>query len=425
MAIALGACTPTPTEVIDETLGGGSGTTAGSALSTGTAAAESTDDGSGSGDTTGPPQGPMCGDGVVEGDEECDLGDGQNGMGGAACRDNCVMNVCGDGYVAEGELCDDGNTNNEDDCTNDCGPASCGDGVTQPPEQCDDGKAGNSQTGACLPSCVSATCGDGFIQTGVEVCDNANVTTTCVDQGFDGGTIVCAPDCMSIDTSNCFACGNGVLEASEECDMGNFGGLSCADYGPGGTTPAGSLVCSAECIIDANDCTFCGDGLQEGPEDCDGGALGGATCVSEGFDAGTLECAMNCTFDTSMCTECGNGVREGAEQCDMGDLGGETCADQPGFDAGPLGCAANCMLDTSNCTTCDDGTIEGGEVCDGMNLQGETCVGLGAPFDGGMLACGPTCETYDTSNCCFGEGESCMLNEDCCSGNCFAMLCGP
>ena len=48
--------------------------------------------------------------------------------------------------------------------------------------------------------------------------------------------------------------------------------------------------------------TFCGDGVQESPEDCDGTDLNGATCQSLGFDSGTLDCTASCTFDTSGCT---------------------------------------------------------------------------------------------------------------------------
>jgi hypothetical protein len=48
----------------------------------------------------------------------------------------------------------------------------------------------------------------------------------------------------------------------------------------------------------------CGNGAIDAGEDCDGLALGGANCISigMGFDGGTLACAGDCTFDTSACT---------------------------------------------------------------------------------------------------------------------------
>lgn len=45
----------------------------------------------------------------------------------------------------------------------------------------------------------------------------------------------------------------------------------------------------------------CGNGTLESGEDCDVGALGGATCVSRGFTGGTLSCASGCVFETGGC----------------------------------------------------------------------------------------------------------------------------
>jgi len=47
--------------------------------------------------------------------------------------------------------------------------------------------------------------------------------------------------------------------------------------------------------------TYCGDGLINGAEDCDGSQLGGATCVTLGYGSGTLACAPGCGFDVSAC----------------------------------------------------------------------------------------------------------------------------
>src|SRR5581483_2856833 len=66
-----------------------------------------------------------CGNGVVEGDEQCDDGNRDNAD---ACKNNCTNAVCGDGVVADpGEQCDDGNTTPNDGCT-DCkiDGATCG-----------------------------------------------------------------------------------------------------------------------------------------------------------------------------------------------------------------------------------------------------------------------------------------------------------
>lgn len=116
------------------------------ASSTGEVTTENVDDTS-SGTTM---MGPMCGNGEVEGDEQCD---DKNAVDDDKCRNNCMVAVCGDGVenISEGEEkepCDDGNPNNEDNCLN-CVIAVCGDEVINQEkdergdvkEQCEDADA--------------------------------------------------------------------------------------------------------------------------------------------------------------------------------------------------------------------------------------------------------------------------------------------
>lgn len=46
---------------------------------------------------------------------------------------------------------------------------------------------------------------------------------------------------------------------------------------------------------------FCGNGIKEGGESCDGLDLGSQTCSTLGFGSGTLSCTASCTFNTSLC----------------------------------------------------------------------------------------------------------------------------
>jgi hypothetical protein len=47
----------------------------------------------------------------------------------------------------------------------------------------------------------------------------------------------------------------------------------------------------------------CGNNVREGTEVCDGTALAGQTCATQGFNGGTLRCMANCqNYDTSSCT---------------------------------------------------------------------------------------------------------------------------
>ncbi|PCC67740.1 Myxococcus cysteine-rich repeat-containing protein [Nannocystis exedens] len=75
---------------------------------------------------------------------------------------------CGDGVVDGGEECDDANRIDTDDCVG-CKFAVCGDGFVQAGvEACDDGN--RVDTDACS-GCIAAFCGDGVVQAGVEECD--------------------------------------------------------------------------------------------------------------------------------------------------------------------------------------------------------------------------------------------------------------
>ena len=55
-----------------------------------------------------------------------------------------------------------------------------------------------------------------------ETCDGPDVGgTTCVDRGFSGGTLLCNATCDGFDESQCNSCGDGVVDAGEDCDDGN------------------------------------------------------------------------------------------------------------------------------------------------------------------------------------------------------------
>lgn len=78
---------------------------------------------------------------------------------------DCDFGRCGDGRLNGTEECDTGQAalsdTEPDACRTDCTRPRCGDGVTDTAESCDDG-ADNGPTAVCLPSCernLSASCG--------------------------------------------------------------------------------------------------------------------------------------------------------------------------------------------------------------------------------------------------------------------------
>ncbi len=352
---------------------------------------------------------------------------------------------CGNGELDNAEVCDGANLAGQSCstlgfdggallCRDDCAAFRtdfcyrCGDGVVELPERCEPGvtplsescqslgfEAGSLQ---CSPSCIFDTslcrsCGNGSLDLG-ETCDGTLLGgLTCVLLGQDGGTLGCAADCLGYDMSGCYGCGDGTLNSGEQCD-GGVGATTCDDLGYTG----GTLACRADCTFDASGCYLCGDYVRQNPpEQCDGLALGGATCstINSDFDGGLLACSSSCLYDTSGCTDCGDDLREGLERCDGDDLGGKTCLSL-GFEGGTLSCTASCAFDTSGCGepfTCGNGQFDANEECDSSAtdpLGGVDCVALG--YSGGTLACSLDC-TFDTSLCAYcGDGIK-TANEQC------------
>jgi len=121
---------------------------------------------------------PICGDGIVTGNEQCDLGAANNTGAYGICNMNCTLGPhCGDAVIqtAAGEECDDGVnlTTYGEGCAPGCKKAPfCGDGMVQSPnEQCDDG-VNDGGYAECAPGCrYGDRCGDGVVQSDHEECD--------------------------------------------------------------------------------------------------------------------------------------------------------------------------------------------------------------------------------------------------------------
>lgn len=126
-----------------------------------------------------------CGDGIVEGSEQCDEGFAANMLEGA-CLPNCVLATCGDGFVQAGV------------------------------EECDPGDTKKVDYGGCLPvTCKwGPRCGDGHVDVPDEICDPG------APNGQDDAIVGCGESCR-------FA-GRIVFLTSNEYS-GDLGGLDGAD----------------------------------------------------------------------------------------------------------------------------------------------------------------------------------------------------
>ncbi len=112
---------------------------------------------------------PTCGNGRIDGAEECDNGANNSDATPNACRTSCMLPRCGDAVIDSGEQCDDGEYSggayrygsyNADEipgaCRLNCRAARCGDGIVDFPngEECDngvnDGRRGCFQCRRCF-----------------------------------------------------------------------------------------------------------------------------------------------------------------------------------------------------------------------------------------------------------------------------------
>jgi hypothetical protein len=432
----------------------------------------------------------VCGDGVVNRGESCD-GNDLSGLtcqdyglegGTLGCNSQCGIDTSGCGVTNPG-VCGDGEVNSGEDCDgNDLSGQTCqaygfDGGTLKCNSACDidTSSCGNTNPGFC---------GDGEVNSG-ETCDGDDLSgRTCQDYGFEGGTLGCSSRC-DIDTSGCGrtnpgVCGDGVVNSGESCDGDDLSGLTCQDYG----FESGSLSCSSVCGIDTSACTggpkpHCGNGVIDAGEQCEGDDLGRVSSCTDfgGYTGGNISCNSSCKFEMSACTGgtvgvCGDGDINIGEQCDGTTFGRiNSCTWIDRFTGGTFACDDNCQLDTLLCSvptyacevdedcatnycksgfcswpSCND-EVKNGDESDidcGGNLCGACDVGLTCAYNSdcqsdlceGGICTENSCKNnvldrYESDVDCGGacstkciEGQTCNENNDCIIGaNCIQNTC--
>jgi cysteine-rich repeat protein len=83
-----------------------------------------------------------------------------------------------------------------------------------------------SNDDACVDNCLPARCGDGYIWSGMEECDDGNMSLeTCPYN--EGPCKVCDEDCRLVD-GVLISCGDGMVQSNEKCDDFNMQCGTCS-----------------------------------------------------------------------------------------------------------------------------------------------------------------------------------------------------
>ncbi len=250
---------------------------------------------------------------------------------------------------------------------------------------------------------ASDTCGDGTLDAN-EQCDDAN------KESGDGCTAACQLEVDFIcptagqPCESTAICGNGSLSSTEACDDGNnINGDGC------------SADCLAvdpgwQCRKAGSPCIpLCGDGVITPPENCDdanvvSGDGCSSTCLEEpGWSCEVIDGVYQCKQ-----AQCGNGgIPETGEACDAGAANGlfygdgsgcsKTCTSEPS--------CRDAQGNTQRCVeVCGNANIDPNEQCDDGNLlDGDGCSSTCTVEEG--FSC-ETVQQDDTSTC---GGQPCLM----------------
>jgi cysteine-rich repeat protein len=282
-----------------------------------------------------------CGDEVVNGIEECD-GDYEE-WEGALCSDGkttCTSDAdcdsgdtCGDtGYesAGTGTICI-GGTREGFSCTSDAsclgggtcstntydlyryrlcnarcawprswkgpvgGDQQCGNGTVEGDEVCDDGNSSNND--ACLNTCEENVCGDDYVEVGVESCDDGVENGTACTARYGDTCNYCNVSCQ-YKTKTGGYCGDGVVDTGEVCDGTYATKFTYFDDETGDTYGSCSAITNTTSDSDGVGYTCHWLGV------CNGGSENGEYCTLDYASyvfLGTVVELTSSTTDTNSC----------------------------------------------------------------------------------------------------------------------------
>jgi len=286
--------------------------------------------------------------------------------------------------------------------------AGCGDnGGTETSNASTSGATGGMTTTDASTTNASSDCPSSTCPTSIEPTTDASTTDTPTTEPVTSGSTTE----MTGSSGAGPICGDGTIDAGEQCDDG--------------PSNADDAACTAGCQT-----AVCGDTL----------VLAGV----EGCDDGNVDDGDGCSADCQL-ESCGDSKVQGQEECDDGNAADDdaclstcknaVCGDSAVF-AGMEECDDGNMVDTDACLAtckaakcgdmvvqdtvdeCDDGNMSNADMCTNM-CKLPTCMdklvdGKETDEDCGGGTC-PKCAL----------GKKCLVGADCGSGLCTANVCAP
>ena len=352
---------------------------------------------------------PTCGNGRIDVGETCDTAIPPGAPGacppascddgipcttdthvGQACQARCTYTEISERKGGD-KCCPAGATNADDaDCS-----ATCGDGKVDPGETCDTAIAAGSP-GAC-PTSAACDDGDPCTQDVVRAAGTCGALCTHVlitEQSLANHDGCCPAGAWhAVDVDCPSACGDGHLDADEDCDPGlpssdpHACPVACDDGDPCTRDVRQGSACHVKCVstpitelvsgdgccpahatsrTDRDCAPTCGNGVLEMGEACDDGPSPASTSTTQ-----AVPCAKSCPSSPSACLK--NVLLGDAATCTA------RCEPTPVTTCGPTKdgcCAAGCTAanDPDCSPTCGDGIVQpsNGETCDVAIAAGKT-----------------------------------------------------
>ena len=167
------------------------------------------------------------------------------------------------------------------------------------------------------------------------------------------------------------ACGNGIVDSAEECELSQTEPVLCGTIYPAAPNPDKHAVCDPlTCTFDKTECgkaALCGDGIIDRPaEHCDGGSKACAEIAGFGNSTGSAPCADDCSsyITANNCSQTTGSCGDLKENAVWNDGNGTFSQTYNGEDWIPATKAATFGLTKEECVfSCKKGYKWNGSVC--------------------------------------------------------------